>query len=87
MLYQQSSFLAVARDWRRIMSIIKVLFVAAAVCLPLAACGGGGAKTETSVTNTTVSKGQRLIDLKAALDAGAITQQEYQKERQKILDE
>jgi ABC-type glycerol-3-phosphate transport system substrate-binding protein len=69
------------------MTIFRVLFVAAAMCLPLAACGGGGAKTETSVTNTTVSKGQRLIDLKAALDAGAINEKEYQKERQAILDE
>lgn len=69
------------------MSIVRAFCVALVVCLPLAACGGGGAKTETSVTNTTVSKGQRLIDLKAALDAGAISQDEYQKERQKILDE
>ena len=69
------------------MSVIRALFIAAAICVPLTACGGGGAKTETSVTNTTVSKGQRLIDLKAALDAGAISQEEYQQERQKIMDE
>lgn len=69
------------------MSVVRAVLLAAAICLPLAACGGGGAKTETSVTNTTVSKGQRLIDLKAALDAGAISQEEYQRERQKILDE
>lgn len=55
--------------------------------LVLAACGGGGAKSETAVTNTTISTGQQLIDLKAALDAGAISQEEYDKERQRILDQ
>ncbi|MFN7609979.1 MAG: SHOCT domain-containing protein [bacterium] len=53
--------------------------------LLLAACGGGGADTE--VHNTTVSTGQQLIDLKKALDAGAITQNEYDTARDKILDQ
>ncbi|MBY8975972.1 SHOCT domain-containing protein [Rhodobacteraceae bacterium NNCM2] len=53
----------------------------------LSACGGGGAKSETEVTNTTVSTGQQLIDLKAALDSGAISQEEYDKEREKILSQ
>jgi uncharacterized membrane protein len=53
--------------------------------LMLAACGGGGA--DNTVHNTTVSKGQALIDLKKAYDAGAISEREYNKQREQILDE
>lgn len=34
---------------------------------------------------TTTTKGQQLIDLKKALDTGAMTQDEYERERQRIL--
>lgn len=50
----------------------------------LAACGGGGADVRSEVSTTTT--GQQLMDLKKALDSGAMTQQEYEKERKKILD-
>ncbi len=53
--------------------------------LMLAACGGGGA--DSTVHNTTVSKGQALIDLKKAYDAGAISEREYERQREEILDE
>jgi hypothetical protein len=53
--------------------------------LMLAACGGGGA--DSTVHNTTVSKGQALVDLKKAYDSGAMSEKEYEKEREKILDE
>jgi hypothetical protein len=60
--------------------------VALAVCglllLGVAACGGG-AKVKSEVSTTTV--GQQLMDLKKALDTGTMTQQEYEKERKKIL--
>jgi len=38
-----------------------------------------------SSTANTPTKGQQLIDLKNALDRGAITPQEYQQQKQQIL--
>lgn len=56
-----------------------------ALALALASCGGGGSTSRTSVENTTVSKGQQLIDLKKALDTGAISKSDYDSQRSKIL--
>ena len=56
-----------------------------AMALTLASCGGGGSTSRTSVQNTTVSKGQQLIDLKQALDSGAISKSDYDSQRSKIL--
>ena len=53
--------------------------------LALGGCGGGG--SETQIQNTTVSKGQALIDIKKAYDSGAISQAEYDRERKRILDQ
>jgi hypothetical protein len=65
----------------------RALLIGISLCslLPLAACGGGGA--DSTVHNTTVSKGQALIDLKKAYDSGAMSEKEYEKERERILDE
>lgn len=62
-----------------------VLFaVCGLLLLGVAACGGGGAEVRSEVSTTTT--GQQLIDLKKALDSGAMTQKEYEQERQKILE-
>ena len=38
-----------------------------------------------STTASTPTKGQQLVDLKSALDRGAINQQEYDQQKQQIL--
>jgi hypothetical protein len=45
----------------------------------------GGGDTTVVQGSTTVSKGQELTDLQRALNAGAITQREYDELRNKIL--
>lgn len=57
------------------------LFVAA---LAVGGCGGGGAQVRSELYSTTV--GQELIDLQKARDRGAISQEEYEKQRKKILE-
>lgn len=57
--------------------------LASVMAVMLTGCGGGGANVRSEVT--TVSKGQQLIDLKKALGDGAITQDEYDKEKSKVL--
>ena len=63
--------------------ILIALVAALVVSLPLAACGGGGADVKSEVKTTTT--GQELTDLKKAFDSGAITQEEYERERKKTL--
>jgi len=63
---------------------LTVLALCGLFLLGVAACGGGGADIKSEISTTTT--GQQLMDLKKALDSGAITQQEYEKERKKILD-
>jgi hypothetical protein len=62
----------------------SIMGIALSSLLMLAGCGGGGA--DSTVNNTTVSKGQALIDLQKAYQAGAITEREYEKQREEILE-
>jgi Short C-terminal domain len=45
----------------------------------------GGETTVKEVPATTTTLGQRLIDLKAEYDRGAISEQEYNQRRQRLL--
>ena len=47
-----------------------------------AGCGGGDSKLEA----TTTTMGQELSDLKKAYDEGIITEKEYEKSKEAILD-
>ena len=64
-------------------NILTVLFLATL----LTACCGGGKETvvveQPAGTGTTT--GQQLQDLKAAHDQGAITDKEYEEQKEKIL--
>jgi hypothetical protein len=73
-----------ARQGQAMLGRILITGMVLSSLLMLPGCGGGGA--DSTVHNTTVSKGQALIDLKKAYDSGAISEREYEKQREKILD-
>jgi outer membrane murein-binding lipoprotein Lpp len=62
---------------------LAIAALAVVATLGLYGCGGGGAKTEVSTQQQTL--GQELLDLKNAYDAGAMTEDEYNNAREKIM--
>ena len=48
--------------------------------------GGGSSSTKTETTINTTTTGQQLIDLQKAYEGGAISEKEYNKQKQDILD-
>ena len=64
------------------MTQIKILFIMLFV-LSISACGGGGAKVQTTTTNTTM--GQELMDLDASYKKGLLSEKEYNKSKNKIM--
>ncbi len=69
-----------AASWKTLVLVALCGFL----LIGVGACGGGGAEVQSNVSTTTT--GQQLIDLKKALDSGAMTQKEYDQERKKILE-
>ena len=70
---------------RRLQLSRIIILITSVIALSLTGCGGGGADVQSDVRATTT--GQELTDLKRALDEGVITQEEYEQQRQEILDE
>ena len=60
-----------------LLAMCGVLMCGAVAC-------GGGAEVQSKVSTATV--GQQLLDLKKAYDSGAVTKQEYEQQRKKILE-
>jgi len=63
---------------------MRFLPLALALVLPVAACGGSSHTPPPGTAGATT--GQELIDLDNAYRKGAITQDEYEDQREKILD-
>jgi hypothetical protein len=60
--------------------------LALALLLGLAGCGSSSKASVTVKGTTTISTGQELLDLKRALDEGAISPRDYDKVRAILLD-
>jgi len=64
---------------------IAVAFVCSLfLCAVLTSCGGGGAKVESTVSTQTL--GQQLIDLDKAYKEGVITEKEYKKSKEALME-
>ena len=63
--------------------MFKIILLLCSVLL-LSACGGGGADVQTTTHNTTM--GQELMDLDNSYKQGIITEKEYKKAKEKIMN-
>ncbi|MCB2190590.1 MAG: SHOCT domain-containing protein [Deltaproteobacteria bacterium] len=64
-------------------TIYSFIFIAMfGLSVALVGCGGADVSNQT----TTVSEGQQLIDLQKAYKSGAITKEQYEDQKAKILD-
>lgn len=63
--------------------LASILALPLCVCVLSGCLAVGGTRTSTAVTPT---KGQQLIDLKRALDCGAITPAEFERSKSELLN-
>jgi hypothetical protein len=63
-------------------AVPALLLLSVAGCLSI---GGGSDTTSTTSTVVQPTIGQQLVDLKKALDTGAVSKEEYETLRQRIL--
>ena len=64
------------------MTRTRVVAASVLMACMLAACGSS---TKVVQPNVNVSIGQQLIDLKHARDSGALSESEYQKQKQQLI--
>jgi hypothetical protein len=62
------------------------LIVIVLVCLNFAACGIGKTDVKSEPSTVTTTLGQELLDLKKAYKADIITQKEYEKAKQRLIE-
>lgn len=67
------------------MKMLRYCAVLTVLAAFLGGCCGGGS-TEVKAVTTTTTTGQQLIDLKKALDSGAIDEKQYKKMKEEIVD-
>ena len=71
-------------------SWIGAALITVLVALSMGGCccpgSGGSATTKAETTINSTTTGQQLIDLQKAYESGAITETQYNKEKQEILD-
>jgi hypothetical protein len=62
------------------------LIVVVSVCLNFAACGKSKTDVKSEPSTVTTTLGQELLDLKKAYKADIITQKEYEKAKQRLIE-
>jgi hypothetical protein len=64
---------------------MTAVMIAMILATTVSGCGGGGAKSQTQTDVRTTTTGQELLDLQKAYEAGAMSKNEYEKQKKKIL--
>ncbi|MDE7065266.1 MAG: SHOCT domain-containing protein [Desulfovibrionaceae bacterium] len=66
---------------------VRVFCLALLLGTALQGCGGEpGVRATTTQSVNSTTKGQELLDLKQAYDQGIITEREYNRQKERILD-